>query len=292
MDLHVGHPERGSETSCTKTGSMDFPVLCARLRMPLVWTAGALIVGSAFVDVVPFWLALAVFIVGMAVYLRVGTVRREPLEVHLPVRGCWVALNSPASRVPSHGLHAYGQTYAIDLAHEPEDRPRPRFAWWPLARRPTDFPAFGQPIHAVADGVVVRVHDRERDHWSRNSWLSMPYFVIESSLRELLGPGRIVGNHVVLKLGDGTYAVFAHLRRGSVRVKKGQQLRAGDELAACGNSGNSTEPHLHFHLMDRPSTLFAAGLPFRFDHYEIDRHTTSGVPANGQRFLARSPVTK
>jgi murein DD-endopeptidase MepM/ murein hydrolase activator NlpD len=81
----------------------------------------------------------------------------------------------------------------------------------------------------------------------------------EGSLRELTGPSRVLGNHVVLDLGDGVYAVLAHLRHGSLRVAKGQRVRAGQQVAECGNSGNSTEPHLHFQLMDHRSVLFAAG---------------------------------
>jgi murein DD-endopeptidase MepM/ murein hydrolase activator NlpD len=68
----------------------------------------------------------------------------------------------------------------------------------------------------------------------------------------------------VLDLGDGVYAALAHLRRGSLRVRPGDRVAAGQQLAACGNSGNSTEPHLHFQLMDHPSVLLATGLPLRF----------------------------
>jgi hypothetical protein len=259
-------------------------VLCARLRMPLVWAGLALLLGWTF-DGVPHWLALAVFALGMALYLWVGTVHAEPVDVAAPVRGRWLPCNSPADRVPSHGLHAYGQTYAIDLVHEPEAGQRPRSAWWPLARRPEDYPAFGQPVHAVADGVVVRTHDRQRDHWSRTSWLSLPYLLVESAVRELLGPRRIVGNHVVVELDDGVCALFAHLRRRSVRVRVGQRVHSGETLAACGSSGNTTEPHLHFHLMDRPGLGLAAGLPFRFHRYDTAAGPQArSVPAGGEPF--------
>ena len=124
-----------------------------------------------------------------AIYLRLGTVRRPPVEVARPVAGRWLAFNSPADRVPSHHLHAYGQTYAIDLVHDPADGGRPGLAWWPPARRPEDFPGFGQPVLAPADATVVRAHDGERDHWSRTSPLAMLYVVLEGMVRELLGPG-------------------------------------------------------------------------------------------------------
>lgn len=270
---------------------------CARVRMPVLWLGLGLIVATSVAgdrlggwSAAMAWLAVPVFVVGLALYLRVGTMRADPTPVGTPVSGRWLALNGPARRVPSHGTHAYGQSYAIDLVHEPSDRPRPTVGWWPLTRRAADFPAFGQPVLAPADGVVVSVHTRERDHWSRNSWPALLYLLVESALRELLGPGRILGNHVVIDVGNGRYALLAHLRRGSVRVTAGQAVAAGEHLASCGNSGNSTEPHVHFQLMDHPNTLFAAGLPFRFTRYRIDGRTHSDVPRNGQPFDAPVPA--
>jgi murein DD-endopeptidase MepM/ murein hydrolase activator NlpD len=135
---------------------------------------------------------------------------------------------------------------------------------------------------------VVRAHDAERDHWSRTSPPAMLYLVAEGMVRELLGPGRILGNHVVLDLGDGVYAALAHLRRGSVRVRPGDLVAAGQQLAACGNSGNSTEPHLHFQLMDHPSVLLAAGLPVAFDHFQVAGADQAGLPGNLEAFTAGS----
>jgi Peptidase family M23 len=262
-------------------------IYLARIRIPLVLTAAALIAAGSLLDLPGIALAgLVLLVVGMAIYLRIGTVRRDPVEVRPPVAGRWLAVNSPADRVPSHGLHAYGQTYAIDLVHEPEGRPRPGFAaLWPLARRPGDYPAFGQPVLAPAGGVVVRAHDRERDHWSRTSVPALLYLLPEAGLRELLGPGRILGNHVVIDLG-GVYALLAHLRRQSTRVTVGQRVAAGEQVAECGNSGNSTEPHLHFQLMDHRHAVFAAGLPVRFDRFEVDGAERDGVPGKARPFVA------
>lgn len=223
---------------------------------------------------------------------------REPIVLRSPVRGRWVAVNSPADRVPSHGTHELGQTYAIDLVHVPDQRREWRpLHRWPLAMRPETFPAFGREITAPADGVVVQAGGRQRDHWSRNSWPAMIYLMVEGMLfRQVLSlltlsAGRfIIGNSVVLDLGDGVYAVFAHLRRGSVRVAKGDRVRAGDVLGEVGNSGNSSEPHLHFHLMDRPGPLAATGLPFAFP-YESGGETRTGVPGGRRPFTAENETT-
>lgn len=209
---------------------------------------------------------------------------REPVEVAPPVTGRWSALNSPADRTPSHGVHAYGQTYAIDVVAEPEPGARPGFSpLWPLVRRPADFPAFGAPLHAVADGTVVRADDRQRDHLSRTSLPGLLYLMlIEGSVREMSGVRRILGNHLVLDLGDGTPAAYAHLRRGSLAVRVGDTVRAGQVLARCGNSGNSSEPHLHFQLMDGPDPDTARGVPFTWRGI--------GVPRNGETFDVPQPA--
>ncbi|MEV5433743.1 M23 family metallopeptidase [Streptomyces sp. NPDC052701] len=214
------------------------------------------------------------------------SVVREPVAVAPPVTGRWTARNSPADRTPSHGTHAYGQTFAVDIVAEPEPGTRPGFRWlWPLARRNGDFPAFGAPLLAVADGTVVRATDRQRDHLSRTSLPALLYLMLlEASVRDLLGARRILGNHVVLDLGDGTCALYAHLRRGSLAVREGDRVRAGQLLAHCGNSGNSTEPHLHFQLMDGPDPDSARGVPFTWHGI--------GVPRNGEVFEAPATASQ
>ncbi|MFH0521876.1 M23 family metallopeptidase [Streptomyces sp. M41] len=199
---------------------------------------------------------------------------REPVEVAPPVTGRWSALNSPADRTPSHGTHAYGQTYAIDVVAEPEPSARPAFRWlWPIARRSSAFPAFGAPLLAVADATVVRAVDDQRDHLSRTSLLALLYLmVVEASVRDLAGVKRVVGNHLVLDLGDGTFALYAHVQRGSSTVREGDRVTAGQQLARCGNSGNSTEPHLHFQLMDGPDPDTARGVPFTWRGVGVPRN--------------------
>ncbi|MFJ6658469.1 murein hydrolase activator EnvC family protein [Streptomyces sp. NPDC091377] len=213
---------------------------------------------------------------------------RGPVEIAAPVTGRWSALNSPADRTPSHGTHAYGQTYAIDIVAEPADQEggagspgaRPGFRWlWPVVRRNADFPAFGAPILAVADATVVRTGDGQRDHLSRGSLPALVYLmIVEALVRELMGVRRILGNHVVLDLGDGTYALYGHLQKGSLTVREGDRVRTGQVIARCGNSGNTTEPHLHFQLMDGPDPVADRGVPFTWRGL--------GVPRNKETFEA------
>ena len=99
-----------------------------------------------------------------------------------------------------------------------------------------------------------------------------------AALRELGGAGAVLGNHVIIKIAPDTYAVVAHLRRRSVKVRRGERVSAGQVIAECGNTGNTTEPHVHVQLSDASHPAFAAGVPMAFRLSE-DR---TGVPANGE----------
>ncbi|MFH8992943.1 M23 family metallopeptidase [Streptomyces sp. NPDC017940] len=222
---------------------------------------------------------------GRAARRQIASAPPTAVEVEVPVTGRWSALNSPADKVPSHGTHGLAQTYAIDITAEPEKGSRPGFAWlWPIARRPRAFPAFGAPLLAVGDATVVHAEDVQRDHFSRNSLLALLYFFfIEATVRGVAPARRVVGNAVVLDLGGGTYAMYAHVQRGSLAVRAGDRVRSGQVIARCGNSGNSTEPHVHFQLMDGPDLETAKGVPFRWRGV--------GVPANREVFTGGHPVT-
>lgn len=116
---------------------------------------------------------------------------------------------------------------------------------------------WGAPLLAVADGKVVRAVDRFPD----NKLLKLP---------GELTPDNIAGNKVVITLGDGRFAAYAHLRAGSVQVRAGDHVKAGQVIGELGNSGASGIPHLHFQVMDRPSFLASEGLPYVFDSFELE----------------------
>lgn len=147
-------------------------------------------------------------------------------------------------------------------------------------RPPADYPAFGAPVFAMIDGTVVRRVDGMRDHRSRSSLLAFVYMMVEGMLRELGGARFILGNHVVIRGEGGVCAVVAHLQRGSVAVKVGDRVRAGDVIARCGNSGNTSEPHVHAQLMDRSSAWTGQGVPMAF---AVDG--SAELPADGEHLV-------
>lgn len=224
---------------------------------------------------------------------RAEGVRRAVL-IGQPMAGRWSALNGPAAKVPSHGTHDLGQTYAIDLLYEPSglsaERKRPFHMLWPVVRRPHAYPSFGQPILAPSSGEVVAVLDGRRDHLTRLSFPGILYLTLEGAARSMGPVTALLGNHVVMKLdvesaSDGpVYAAFAHLRRGSLKVGVGDRVTGGRQLGECGNSGNSSDPHLHFQLMDGPDLATAKGVLFRWSYVDADGERHVGVPANGTVF--------
>ena len=261
--------------------------IAARLR-GVAWRAGwiALVVAAlgpllaldADVALELVFLGWLLLVVAVVLDAGVSTPAIPPQRVGLPLRGRWRAHNSPADRLPSHRTHALGQTFAIDLVFMGEHAPRPAAAARAL-RPPEDFPGFGAEILAPAAGRVVAVSDGMRDHRSRSSADALRFMKLEGFVRSVAGARFLIGNRVVLDLGGGVYASLAHLKRRSVRVRRGEAVRAGDVIALCGNSGNSSEPHLHFQLIDHPREVIAAGVPFVFSE--------PGVASEGPGRLAR-----
>jgi murein DD-endopeptidase MepM/ murein hydrolase activator NlpD len=95
----------------------------------------------------------------------------------------------------------------------------------------------------------------------------------EASHAVEITPETVAGNHVNLDLGRGVFAMYAHFQPGSIRVKVGDKVSRGQVLGLVGNSGNSSEPHLHFQLMDRNSPLDSEGLPYKME-FQLIGHSS------------------
>jgi hypothetical protein len=138
-----------------------------------------------------------------------------------------------------------------------------------------DYYAYGAPVLAAADGEVVdTVNDVPEDlsAMRRGDETQEAYRtrLMEEQGKRLAGGARaIAGNYVVIAHSDGEFSMYVHLQPKSVRVQKGQKVKAGDEIGALGSSGNSTEPHLHFQVSDGPNVLTAAAIPARFVEVEL-----------------------
>lgn len=151
-----------------------------------------------------------------------------------------------------------------------------------------DYWVYGLPVLAAADGEVVKVIDRwgEDESLIRKAGESQQAYyerivTAQNTRMAAEGPEVLAGNAVVVRHAWGEYSVYGHLKPGSVTVRIGQSVKAGDVLAAVGSSGSSTEPHLHFHVCDGPSTLNCVGKPAMFSNVEIPMALLPGPIQSG-----------
>ncbi|WP_156761135.1 M23 family metallopeptidase [Microbacterium karelineae] len=188
------------------------------------------------------------------------------IDVSYPFSGRWLVQNSPADRVPSHGTARFGSAHAIDFVPVGADgRSAPvtvRTLFW--TEDPGSFPGFGRPIVAPVDGRVVSAVDAFEDHPAYRGFTSMSYALTQGR-RLTEGWEGLAGNHVLISTDPGVVIALCHLRRGSVLPVRGDVVRAGERIAECGNSGNSTEPHLHVQAMSGADPMTACAVSMAFD---------------------------
>ena len=199
--------------------------------------------------------------------LATVAVMAAAVVLHLPFRGRWRVENSPARRVPSHGTRLFGVSHAIDFVGvDAQGRSAPRRWRSVLSPEPSEtFVGFGQPILAPVAGAVFETHDGQPDHAGRRSQLTLLPYMLGQAARVRAGVDAVAGNRVVIAVAArGPFVVLAHLRRGSLSVSVGDQVSIGQRVGACGNSGNSTEPHLHVQVSDTTDWPRAVGVPLTF----------------------------
>ncbi len=189
-----------------------------------------------------------------------------------PLRGrFWMAGNGPSNGsshrralIPIAGHARIAQRFAIDWVKPGDDGA----TFTGDRAKNASYHAYGQEVLAVADAAVVETKD------------GIPENVPGANRAVPITLETIGGNHVVLDLGGGAFAFYAHLQPGSLKVKTGEHVKRGQVLGWVGNSGNSTEPHLHFHVMDSPNNLGSEGIPYAFDAFELKDGTkrTKQIP--------------
>jgi hypothetical protein len=208
-----------------------------------------------------------------------------PLDLHLqlpeigpPLAGKrWVAINGCCEISGAHrgsGLSAngsiyFGQRFAIDWMRLDE-------AGRLVHGDPADvhnYACYGVDVLSVADATVVNVLNTLDDQ-PPGKLPDPKSMTVEN----------VLGNHVVLDLGAGVYAFYAHLEKDSIGVVVGQRVRRGDVLGKLGNTGNTSAPHLHFHLMDGPSPLASSGIPYVIKSFAL----AGKIPVDNDPAMASS----
>jgi hypothetical protein len=178
-------------------------------------------------------------------------------ESYVSADSCCDASRHTRAALPVNGRVWVAQRYAVDWEQLDAQRH--------IRKEPPEklesYTIFGKPVLAVADAVVVSVIDGLPEQTPGKYPANIPLDEAD-------------GNSVILDLGEQRYAMYAHMQPGSIKVRKGESVKIGQVIGLVGNTGNSVAPHLHFQVMDRPSSLASNGLP-----YEIrDFHVTGKTP--------------
>lgn len=251
-------------------------------------------------------IVLALALVALVIFNNVGKERtdgsnemievREPVIVEFPLRGEWLAPNTPGTKIPSHGTDQLGTRYAYDFIQVDWER-----MGWPAYRVSMlqyllfgvplkEYYCWGQEVYAPCDGIVVQAEDgyEERERTNLLSDLSNAYknaHYFDPSKDDVQS---VAGNYVIVECGNDVYAALVHLQTGSIQVTVGQNVKKGEVIGRVGHSGNSFAPHLHFQLMDSSDIATANGLPCAFEQYEVFQdggwqQVVNGIPTDKDR---------
>jgi peptidase M23-like protein len=170
---------------------------------------------------------------------------------------CCDAVRHQRAALPINGHFYLAQRYAVDWEQVNEQG---RIYRGPK-EKVESYNIFGKEAIAVADSTVVTITDGAPEG-------------TPGQYPTDIDPAAADGNAVILDLGQHRYAMYAHLQPGSIKVHQGDKLKTGQVLGLVGNTGNSLVPHLHFQLMDQPSSLASNGLPYEIDNFEV---TAKGI---------------
>ncbi len=172
-----------------------------------------------------------------------------------PFEGAWYTVQGGNSCLINHHYYAGSQRFALDLIL-PQDGPLPLHGETDLE----SYRTFGQPLFSPVDGLVVDVVNDRRDQ-----------------LIGAMDPAHAAGNYVTIKTDSGMFVLLAHLQEGSVLVKENDQVSVGQPLAKCGNSGNSSQPHLHMQAMTAPELFSVESRPLTLK-FELSDQDSLGGP--------------
>jgi murein DD-endopeptidase MepM/ murein hydrolase activator NlpD len=171
--------------------------------------------------------------------------------LHLPFTGEWYVYWGGRAAFQNRHVAARDQRFAYDFLILA--RGRTGQSYRDTGASNTDYYCYGQPIFAPANGIVV---GRETE--------------LDDNTPGEMNPKFALGNHVILDHGCGEFSFFGHFQHGTVVVRSGDHVRCGQLLGRCGNSGNSSEPHLHYHLQNSSIPFRGDGLPAFFVEYLAD----------------------
>lgn len=171
-------------------------------------------------------------------------IERNTTKLKLPFNGEWTVVWGGDTKELNYHVESQAQKNAFDIVIK--DSKGNSFKT--NGKTNEDYYAFGKEIIAPCAGQIVLVVDGVKDNKPGE-----------------FNPIYIPGNTVILKTADNEYLFFAHFKQHSIKVIEEQNVKQGQVLGLCGNSGNSSEPHIHFHIQNVENMNVATGVKCYFD---------------------------
>ena len=199
-------------------------------------------------------------------YTEAKEIIRNTTKMKLPFKGEWTVSWGGDTKEQNYHVESVAQKNAFDILMYDQKGATHKGT----GASNEDYYAFGKELYAPCEGEVVLVVDGVKDN-----------------VPGTLNPIYIPGNTVILKTANGEYVFFAHFKQHSIVVKQGQKVSNGELLGLCGNSGNSSEPHLHFHLQNVEDMVKAIGAKCFFEQIKVNGVTKSDYsPVKGDKIEA------
>jgi murein DD-endopeptidase MepM/ murein hydrolase activator NlpD len=194
---------------------------------------------------------------------KLPKMERNITSLRLPFRGEWTVVWGGDTKELNYHVESIAQKNAFDIVITGNNGKTYRSD----GKTNDDYYAFGQELRAPCDGEIVLVVDGVKDN-----------------VPGTLNPVYIPGNTVVIKTTNNEFILFAHFKQHSIQVKEGQKIKQGELLGLCGNSGNSSEPHLHFHIQNTEDMNVATGIKCFFDKVIVNGESKNNYsPIKGDK---------
>lgn len=188
---------------------------------------------------------------------------RNTTSMQLPFKGEWFIFWGGDTKQQNYHVASTAQKNAFDIVvMDAENK-----TYKTNGKTNEDYYAFGKEVIAPCDGIVEKVINGVADNKPG-----------------VMNSTDVTGNTVLIKTANGECLLLAHFKLGSILVKEGDKVQQGQQLGLCGNSGNSSEPHIHFHIMNTEDMDVATGIKCYFNRIKVNGVLkTDYSPVKGER---------
>jgi len=182
-------------------------------------------------------------------------------ELELPFNDNWFVNWGGRTKEQNYHTSLVDQRFALDVVQIENGS-----SFMGNGKQNEDYFCYGDSLFAPASGQIVEMKNSVAENIPGNT-----------------NKNELFGNYIIIDHGNDEYSVLAHMITNSIIVKLGDTVSKGQLVGLCGNSGNSTEPHLHYHLQNQPSIGYGEGLPAEFNNYYADdKFVSKGEPLKNQ----------